>query len=510
MKQARKCSGQIAAPAIVVAAAVAWAWLFHTGLFCSDDTRYLAGAVRLALGLDISVNSPAERRAFFLLPAALAYRMASNIDAAIAVYNAFYVALGCVAYACARLWWRPWPSAAVAIVALSQPALLLYSGAMLPDVSTACFAALSLYLLCRWVGGDAGLSEGARVLAPFWAGVSLVCAFASKESGAILLPIGIVFALGRVVRDPRSGGKEALAFVGGLLVAHLAEAAIFRWSAGHWYSSLLSLFKPHDLATFADIQGHTPIRRLGTLGSQLGLSTSLLFLLAGVSTIQIVRERIRGELHSADAARWLAIVAFWLWPTLYFTFGTASPNAYVLPMIQQRYFALCIVPACLLAARLASSLAAFGRGRKWLRMAVVSSLVLAVAATLHLARRQRGFIYHVAEKESYLTAVYVIRTRYSQALPVLDFGSGWTSDLGACRALLRARDSRGNRQGFEESLQSRSKLRNHVAEFTSVSGRYAAVGHGDWLGSVEGRALVSSAEKRKQRIEKIGRYFPLR
>ena len=179
-------------------------------------------------------------------------------------------------------------------------------------------------------------------------------------------------------------------------------------------------------------------------------------------------------------------------------------------MIQQRYFALCIVPACLLAARLASSLADFGRGRKWLRMAVVSSLVLAVAATLHLTGRQRGFIYHVAEKESYLTAVYAIRTRYSEALPVLDFGSGWTSDLGACRALLRARDSRGDRQGFEESLQSRSKLRNHVAEFTSVSGRYAAVGHGEWLGSVEGRALVSSAEKRKQRIEKIGRYFPLR
>ncbi|AOH35058.1 hypothetical protein BGP89_00665 [Luteimonas sp. JM171] len=144
----------IAAAGAVAAIAVAIAWLYYTGLYCSDDTRYLLGAIRIAVGEDISTASLAERRVALLIPAAAMYAATRSIDWAIAIYPLFYVGLGIMAYALARLFFPFAGALLAALPALAQLALFLYSGALMPDLGSAFFIALALYLLCRMILDD--------------------------------------------------------------------------------------------------------------------------------------------------------------------------------------------------------------------------------------------------------------------------------------------------------------------------------------------------------------------
>src|SRR5690606_24627818 len=76
--------------------------VYFTGLYCSDATRYMLGAMRIALGEPSSIASLAERRVMFLLPAALFHAAGRDVELLVAPYLLFFAGTGCAGYLLAR------------------------------------------------------------------------------------------------------------------------------------------------------------------------------------------------------------------------------------------------------------------------------------------------------------------------------------------------------------------------------------------------------------------------
>ncbi|NZA27641.1 phospholipid carrier-dependent glycosyltransferase [Luteimonas sp. SJ-92] len=505
---------RLAALAATFTASIAMAWLYYTGLLCSDDTRYMIGAIKIAIGESVSIGSLAERRVALLLPAAVVYALTSSVDVSIAVYSLFYVGTALVAFAIARRFWSPWRAAAVALLALLQPALYLYSGGLLPDVPASFFLAAALYFFCRWAEAQQSRGRFDSVASATMLGASIATGFAIKESSAVVLVVPLVFLCVRLANKRNSG--RALVDLGGLglglMGVLLLEALVFRATAGQWHSSVASLAVPHDLGGFAEIQGRTPIARLRTLAGQLGLHTSLLFVVAAISSIRLVWEALRGRLATGEMLTWLGVVGFWAWPLAYFTFGTASLSEYLLPVIQQRYYALCIVPATLLVGRMWISVAAprlRSRGLPAAGFAALPALVVLGSAP-YFGHEQRGLIYAADAKEAFEIALFDIGSRYPD-VPVVDVGSGWTTDLNRCRALL-ASDIGESHPQLVASIRDRDDLHGWFGypDPSTISRPVLAVGHGDFLkqpdvGTVAG-VIARRVAEGELVAEKVGRY----
>lgn len=486
------------------------AWLYYTGLYCSDDTRYLIGAIRVALGEDISTTSLAERRVALLIPAAVMYAVTRSIDIAVGIYASFYVALGLVAYALARRLFEVRHSVLVALLVMAQPALFLYSGALMPDVASAFFLATALYCLCRWIA-EAASGGGLKFTAA--AGASIAVAFTLKESSAIVvfIPAALV-AMGLVTKRVKPSLAAAALMMGGFAVVLLLETLVFRFTAGHWYSSLASLLAPHDFGSYVEIQGRTPLARLKTLWVVLGPHAAILFLLAGIALVQLLWQCLRRALSCRDAVVWLTIAAFWAWPAFYFTFGTASLTEYLPPVMQQRYYAPCILPAGLLLARLIHSLVRI-EGREYKRFVgplVAGGLLLFFLSAPYLERVQRGFIYGAPAKEAFIFAMRDMQRRFPD-VPVIDTDSGWTTDLNRCRALLLSRQGDSDGRLFE-AIRTREDLRGSFgyADLAEIKAPYLIVGHGSLLPEREpkgwARELKQSIGSGNLIAEKVGNY----
>ena len=474
------------------------AWLYYTGLYCSDDTRYLVGAIRIALGEDISTTSLAERRVALLIPAAVMYALTRSIDLAIGIYALFYVGLGLVAYALARRFFDVRGSVLAALLAAVQPALFFYSGALMPDIASASFLAVALYFLCRWIPAEAKESDG-RLGFAAGAGASIAVAFTLKESSAIvvLIPAALV-AVGLVRKRVAPSLSAAAAMLGGFAAVLMFEMLLFRFAAGHWYSSVASLLAPHDFGSYVEIQGRAPLARLKTLRVVLGSHVAILFLLAGVALVQLLWQCLRRKLSYQEAAVWLTIAGFWAWPAFYFTFGTASLTEYAPPVMQQRYYALCIVPAALLVARLIQSLIRVD-GRERARLAgglVAGALLLFFLSAPYSERSQRGMMYGAPAKEAFIFAMRDMQRRFPD-VPVVDTDSGWTTDLNRCRALLLS--SQGDSDGrLFEAIRTREDLRGSFgyADLAGLDAPYLIVGHGPLLSVREPKDWARELEQR--------------
>ncbi|MDH5833990.1 ArnT family glycosyltransferase [Luteimonas kalidii] len=494
------------------------AYLYYVGLYCSDDTRYLIGAIRIASGEEISTTSVAERRIVLLLPAAAMYALSSSVELSVAIYGVFFLMLGGAAFLLARQFFGPLGAAAAAVLAVSQPVVFLYAGAMAPDIASSMFLVASLYCLCRWVGGEHA-SRNARRTAwayAFGAGVSLALGFVVKESGAVVLVIPAALLLWKAWRDRLSiavlGG---MAMAAGFVVVLLIEVLVFRATSGDWYSSVGSLLSPHDFTGYADAQGRTPRARLDSLRYLLGDHSWALFIFAGVATAHLLWDTFRRRLRGPVATMWWTVAAFWIWPLLYFTYGSGSLSEYVFPVMQQRYYAPCIVPAALLVIRLLTSLAGYA-GSHWARTPIVAALCViwfALSSGPYREWSQRGLIYGAPAKEAFELALMDAQ-RSHPGVPVVDTPSGWTTDLARCRALLTL-DTDEERERFTNMLR-RETDRNGRFDYPAVDqvdGPLLLVGHGDYLGSSKPpqwvRRLQKDAREGRVRILRLGRFSAL-
>ena len=494
-------------------------YYFFTGLYCSDDTRYLIGAIKVAVGDPISVASLAERRAMFLLPGAMIYSPEVSLEWMIVPYTLLFVALGAIGYLVARQFMEPLAAASSMLLAATQPVFFLYAGAMLPDMPSTLFLIAGLLTLCLWLKAVDGMqdSHGRSAGLAFLLGVNMAMAFTIKESGLVLMPVvagvvilaGINAGLRRFLRDVCVAGM-------GFVLLLCLEALLFKHVAGQWYSSVGSLLVPHDLAGFVASQGRGIPDRLHTLKTELGAHTTALFVLAGLSTMQLVVRWLRGGMTRTEALTWLALVGFWLWPLLYFTFGSASLKSYLLPVMQQRYYAPSIIPAAVLVVHLGRvgirTLRRIFPG--WIPATVTALALLCLISAPYLLRRDRGLIYGADAKEAFIQARNDAGRRYP-GVPFHDVQSGWTTDLNRCRALLMPVGADG-RNRLLAAIGSDMDIKGSdfgYPAFSSWTTPVLVAGHGAYMDEPEAFPWVASLQKAvaagQVKVTLVGRYGAL-
>lgn len=493
---------------LVLIASVAVSAVYYTGLFCSDDTRYLIGAIRIAIGEEISVSSLAERRAVFLLPASLVYGLIQHIELSIAIYVLFYVGLVVVLYMVAREFFEVWAACCIALLGLVQPTIFLYSGALLPDIPASFFLALTLLFTLKLVFLCPEHKVGRVVIFRSMAcGISAAVAFTLKESSLVIVPVvALIIGVGLLrTRSPAWWGATA-AILAGFAGVMLVEMLLFKVVAGEWYSSFKSLLSPHDFRGFASIQGTTVAARLSSLYGQLGHYTAMLFLLAAISSCRILYEWNRGLFRNANLKAWFVVVAFWAWPTFYFTFGSSSLSEYAFPVMQQRYYAPCVAPAALLAGRLLTPLMRISTP---IVLRTFSILVFAAFLTAPFIKiSERGLIYGAPAKDAFLTALHDVESNYPH-LRIIDTDSGWTTDLNRCRILLSSNNEAGH-QHLIDTIKSGRDLdaRFKYSDVNRLEPPFALIGHGDVLDRSKGWAehLGQRAASGEVRVDLLGQY----
>ena len=500
---------------LVAAAFLLLGAVYFTGLYCSDDTRYMLGAMRIALGEPISTASLAERRVMFLLPAALFHAPGRDVELLVAPYLAFFVGTGCAGYLLARHFMAQGGGLLAAALAAAQPVLFLHAGAMLPDIAGAFFFVLALLLACRWLEApDMPGSRGTRAWLALGVGACMAASFSMKESGMVLLPVPLaVMALASRRSGARAWAASTAALALGLGLVLALEAVVFRLTAGHWYSSLLSLSTPHDMQAYMRLQGTAPWTRLATLRATLGPFTTTLFLLAGASTLHLLQRWWRGRMTRLQALAWLAVVLGWAWPMVAFTFGSVSLAEYLPPVIQQRYYAPAVVPAAILAAHLLMQMVRTGRGGRF-RPGLVPAALLALwlLSAPWALRAERGLIYSAEAKEALLSARLDAARRYP-GMPLLEVDSGWTTDLGRCRVLL-VPDLPGGEARLAAALLSGDDRRGHFLRPAAkeLEPPFLVLGHGAFLASSTPGQWVADLLRRQREggvsVEKLGRYGP--
>ncbi|MCC8362599.1 glycosyltransferase family 39 protein [Lysobacter sp. A6] len=422
-------------PFVGPALAVVLAYLFYTGLYCSDDTRYLIGIQKIVGGEWIDLHSNAERRLVFLLPGAL-FLWASggtSIDAAIVSYSLFYVALPFLAWAVVRRHGESRALLASIAVALC-PLLYVNSGALLPDIFSSCLVAMQLVLLAKWLRAN---REGRQPRA--WIAVALgalmVFGAAVKESNAViaLIPAGFIGIDLLRRKFARTAWRECFLLVAGALAFLAAEAIAHKIFAGQWHVALLNTAESHNFQSYLDAQGHTPVERFTFLYDSLDPWTTTLFgialAVAIVLTVATLLRRTRIE-----AMEWIVPALFFVWPLVYFTIGTASFHEYVPPVMQARYYAPCMFPAVVLI------FIALGKREGWRdRVALVAGIAVVAMLAVGVTRQfgERGVAYS-SRAQNAIRLVITDMTSKAPGLPIYDVSELGHVDLKRCRLLLLA------------------------------------------------------------------------
>lgn len=421
-------------PFLAPVLAAVLAYLFYTGLYCSDDTRYLAGIQKIVAGQWIDLDSNAERRLVFLLPGAL-FLWASggvSIDAAIMSYAFFYVVMPFLSWTLLRRHGQVRALLGSIAVAMS-PLLYTNAGALLPDIVSASLVAMQLAGLVAWLR----LIGAGRQPPPWMAvlmGALMVAGAAVKESNAViaLIPAGF-FGL-HLLRQKlsRTAWRECLLMVAGAVGFLAAEAVAHKVFAGQWHVALLNGAEAHNFQNYLDVQGHTPIARFRFLHGILDPWTIALFGIALAVAIALTNASILRRTR-IDPIEWVVPALFFIWPLVYFTIGTASFHAYVPPVMQSRYYAPVVFPAVVLI------FVALGRreGRRADRVALVASVAMVALLALGVFHQfgTRGISYY-ARAQSAIRLVVADMTAKAPGLRIYEVGDIGHVDLKRCRLML--------------------------------------------------------------------------
>lgn len=410
------------------------AYLFYTGLYCSDDTRYLAGIQKIVAGQLIDLSSNAERRLVFLLPGALSLWVSGgmSIDAAIASYALFYVVMPFLAWAVIRRHGKKRALLAALTVAMC-PLLYTNAGALLPDIVSASVVAMQLACLMTWQRAiDSGRQPSA------WTGAALgalmVAGAAVKESNVVIaaIPAGL-FGFNLVRQQlARTAWRECFLMAAGALAFLATEAIAHKIFADEWHVALLNRAESHNFRHYLDTQGHTPVERFTFLADILDPFSGALFCLALLSFVGLAIATLlrRARIQPME---WIVPALFFVWPLVYFTVGTASFREYVPPVMQSRYYAPVAFPAVVLI------FVALGRHKgRWSDraslMACVAVVMVLSAGVVHQFGN-RGVLYY-SRAQNAIRLVLADMTAKAPALPIYDMGDVGHVDLKRCRLML--------------------------------------------------------------------------
>jgi hypothetical protein len=437
-------------PAMIIAplGAVILAYVFYTGLFCSDDTRYLIGIQKITRGEFIDLGSIAERRLIFLLPGALAYWLSGGgNDAAIAVYSLFYVATPVVAWWATRRYGTGCAFIA-AIVTMMAPLLYVRAGALLPDVSSTFISALTMALTMAALREPFEGTAHRRKLYVFGMGATAMLGVAIKESNAVIAVLPFMFLSLSAFLERRlgSGFRDVVLAATGVVAVIAVEYILYKLFAGEWHSSLMNRASDHGFLAYTKTQGFYPWERFIFLMGILDRWTTWMFGLALVSIPVLALAGLLGKAW-VRAWDWIVPAVFFTWTLAYFTIGTSSFSSYVPPVMQERYYAPCVASAAVLVAFLLAG----PRGRfKWMGIAGSVALLIFLASGVHGSFQQRGVQYWARAKDAINLALIDVGRADPDAIVVAGDGAV-NSEVGRCLRLILEDTHAGPRKIMEDA-----------------------------------------------------------
>ena len=387
---------------VVIAAALCY--VFYTGLFCSDDTRYLVGVKKVVAGEYIDLSSIAERRLIFLLPSALAYYgSGGGLSAAIGIYGLFFVLLPLSLYWGFRKRIGFWAAVSGSIVALT-PLLYLNAGSVLPDIFSAFIVLLTGVVTVALVNNQAVLQPSRHILL-MAAGALAALGVSIKESNAVIavLPFVLV-SLGWCWKHQfKAMFADCCVMLGGSVAFFVLEGVLYRLFAGVWHSSLMNRAGDHGFARFIETQGLYPWDRFKYLAGVFDGWTLGLFVAALLAVLYWL-VAVVAKLHLRTSSRtWFVAAVFFLWPLIYFTIGTSRFDQYLPPVIQARYFAPCVPFAALLVTLLLREL--FDGASCRVKAVLVASLLVTMGASVHSSYQERSIQYWARAKDALLIGI---------------------------------------------------------------------------------------------------------
>ncbi|MCI5066440.1 glycosyltransferase family 39 protein [bacterium] len=313
-----------------------------SGFYVSDDATYLSSIVSLANGEPL-LNSLGSVRYPLIVPGVLVYLLTKSSLLTICFGVLYHPLLVYVAYWMTRKLSNSSAGFIAGCLVAISPTLYLYSGTLLPDTPQAFWSAL--WLVAMYTGVQRGLSLRRRALWFFLASLCNGLAYFTKESGLLLAPLGALFAFFAPQLAVRQRFLVAVVYCGGIALCFLGEfLAIYLLSdQALWRLGVVGNEEnTAALLRRSRSQGLYPGDRFAYWFQRVSRTNgeSVLYLLGVVSVVYPFLPR----------RSWLVwCTAVWLF--LYLTFGTTSFSSYLPPSIQDRYYAVIIVPAAIMIAQ---------------------------------------------------------------------------------------------------------------------------------------------------------------
>jgi hypothetical protein len=342
---------ELAWPLCLAAVALALNLFFYSGVYMSDDMSYLGAIQRLAAFRPIDTANIAHTRLLVNLPAALTYALSGSLTATILGFCLYHPLIVVLTYLAGRVaFTRGGARASAALVAVS-PIFYFFGGTALPDNCLATWLA-ALLAFVVWVlvsARNGALSERRELTLWCVAGVLTGVAYSAKEPGLVMaVPVSLSIFFTRL-------GRKGLArsIVGGLTYALglgawlVVEAVLIRVVSGHWTIRLLAGVGNESttdvLLARVSQQGVWPLERL-----EFWYEHSREYFGPGLWVILAAQVAGWWVFRGFRRVLLAVVIAFWVWPFLYLTFGTTNFSRYVPPPIQHpRYYAVCMMPALL-------------------------------------------------------------------------------------------------------------------------------------------------------------------
>ena len=409
----RRPSGRVLLAGIVLFA-LAIDFVFYTGYYASDDAQYLLGANQVVKGVDLRATVGSSRLGLTLPGAAILWLTGGEIAWVAWFHVLYHLGLVVIAFHLGRLVADERVGHLAAGLAAVQPLFYIYAGAVLPD-----------NVLSFWLGLLLVLLEVVRQRREQWsprttrrwyavAGLLIGVAYSCKETALIMTIPSAICVIAAAPRLRSTDWVRNGAWMAGGLVAFVAVEVVALWFLSG--EPVWRLGFPGNLARnreLMQIQGATPWDRFAFAAQVLTTAMPLsAWALLGA-----------GIVYALSRRRNLMLLVFFWWPALYLTIGTKRFSEYLPQSIQERYYAVALLPALVMLAIVLmrahdrwggmARMPAVLRGRA--RAVVLAALVAAIALyELDHNAPRAGTIYSASWVRGYAAAVDIARDDYPQ------------------------------------------------------------------------------------------------
>ncbi len=398
--------------------ALAIDFVFYTGYYASDDGQYLLGANQVVNGVPLRAGVGSARLGLTLPAAAMLWITGGEIAWVAWFHVLYHLGLVVIAFRLGRLVADERVGHLAAGLAAVQPLFYVFAGAVLPDNALSFWLGLLLILL-----------EVVRQRREHWnprttrrwyavAGLLIGVAYSCKETALIMTIPSAICVIAAAPRLRSTDWVRNGAWMAGGLAAFIAIEVVALWILSG--EPVWRLGFPGSLARnreLIQIQGATPWDRFAYAARVLTAGAPLsVWVLLGA-----------GIVYALSRGRNLMLLVFFWWPALYLTIGTKRFSEYLPQSIQQRYYAVALLPALVMLAIVLvrahdrwgglARLPAVMRGRA--RTVVLAALVAAMALyELDHNAPRAGNIYSARSVRGYAAAVDIARDDYPQYLVV--------------------------------------------------------------------------------------------